>query len=201
MLTRYTECEIIRSLKCNLVWINVASHICNHWKKYYLNFSNTINNRKPTVSRWKLFSYITLNMPMTCALLSIFQATISLEVEKLWCFLLPYLFIYSIYCTLSRFKKIITPLVKIYLFPSSICLQAANKSAVPEEYFFPMQLPRCQVLPTYVYFAFNLCLMRNKSVYNISGHIIKVYTTILPLQFTATIHYSFWRVRCLQGNR
>ena len=111
------------------------------------------------------------------------------------------LFIYSIYCTLSRFKKIITPLVKIYLFPSSICLQAANKSAVPEEYFFPMQLPRCQVLPTYVYFAFNLCLMRNKSVYNISGHIIKVYTTILPLQFTATIHYSFWRVRCLQGNR
>ena len=153
------------------------------------------------MSRWQLFSYIILILPITCALLSIFQATISREVEKLWCFLLPYLFIYSIYCTLSRFKKIITPLVKIYLFPSSICLQAANKSAVPEEYFFPMQLPRCQVLPTYVYFAFNLCLMRNKSVYNISGHIIKVYTTILPLQFTATIHYSFWRVRCLQGNR
>ena len=168
---------------------------------FFTYFSNTINNRKPTVSRWNLFSYITLMLLMTCPLLSIFQATISREVEKLWCFLLPYLFIYSIYCTLSRFKKIITPLVKIYLFPSSICLQAANKSAVPEEYFFPMQLPRCQVLPTYVYFAFNLCLMRNKSVYNISGHIIKVYTTILPLQFTATIHYSFWRVRCLQGNR
>ena len=167
----------------------------------YIFQTQSIIENQLYMSPWKLYSYITLMLPMTWALVSIFQATISREVEKLWCFLLPYLFIYSIYCTLSRFKKIITPLVKIYLFPSSICLQAANKSAVPEEYFFPMQLPRCQVLPTYVYFAFNLCLMRNKSVYNISGHIIKVYTTILPLQFTATIHYSFWRVRCLQGNR
>jgi hypothetical protein len=69
-------------------------------------------------------------------------------------------------------QKHIILLLLIYL-PLLLCSLVANKHNCLEEDFFPLQLLPEAYLPLY---ACNVIVMRNKSVYNISGHIIKVDT-------------------------